>query len=93
MIGVSSGFTVVFMIVSFKHKGLEQLYSTGVAKGVQAKHVPKIVRILFSLDMAKSISELNHENFRLHPLRGNLEGFYSVSVSGNWRIVFRFIGE
>jgi proteic killer suppression protein len=79
------------MIISFKHKGLEQLYLTGTAKGVQAKHIPKLLRIILALDYAQSVNDINVEEFRLHSLKGNLSGYFSIWVNGNWRVTFRFV--
>jgi proteic killer suppression protein len=36
------------------------------------------------------ISDMNYPGSDLHPLKGNLKNFFSVSVSGNWRVIFRF---
>lgn len=79
------------MIVSFRHKGLEQLYLTGSKKGVQAAHVPKLLRILSLLDVAHGPSDLAVPGFRAHPLKGDLVGHWSVWVNGDWRITFRFV--
>lgn len=81
------------MIVSFRHKGLERLYRAGSVRGVQPSHAVKLQRILASLDVATSASELNHPGYRLHPLKGELNGHHSIWVSGNWRVTFRFIGN
>lgn len=80
------------MIINFKHKGLETLYRTGSSRGVQLAHVPKLSRILAALDAAVSVSELNHPGYKLHPLKGALKGHWSIWVTGNWRITFRFAG-
>ena len=80
------------MIVSFRHKGLETLYRTGSTRGVQAAHADKIRRVLSALDAAGSPAELNHPAYRLHPLKGELKGHWSIWVNGNWRITFRFAG-
>ena len=80
------------MIVSFRHKGLETLYRIGSTRGVQAAHASKLRRILSALDAAASAAELNHPGYRLHPLKGELKGHWSVWVNGNWRITFRFAG-
>jgi len=80
------------MILGFRHKGLETLYRTGSTRGVQAAHAPKLGRILAALDVAARPEELNHPGYRLHPLRGELKGHWSVWVNGNWRVTFRFIG-
>lgn len=80
------------MIVSFRHKVLETLYRSGSTRGVSASHVPKLRRILAALDVATAPAELNHPGYRLHPLKGNLKGHWSIWVSGNWRVTFRFTG-
>lgn len=79
------------MIVSFRHKGLEALYATGSKKGVQAAHADKLVRILTALDVAQVPDDVALPSYRLHPLKGELAGHWSIWVNGNWRITFRFI--
>ncbi|MCC6944832.1 MAG: type II toxin-antitoxin system RelE/ParE family toxin [Thermomicrobiales bacterium] len=79
------------MIESFKHKGLKQLYEKGDRSGLGAAMVPRIQEILTILDVAKSIEELNIPGYRLHPLTGSLAGCWSIRVTGNRRIVFRFV--
>ena len=81
------------MIVSFRHKGLERLYFKDSVAGIQPVHAPKLRRILAALDAASSLDELNLPGYRLHPLKGNLQGHYSLWVSGNWRVTFRFIAQ
>jgi proteic killer suppression protein len=80
------------MIVSFRHKGLKLLYEKGDRRKLSADQVGKIERILARLDEATEPSQMSLPGFQLHPLKGDLAGFWSVSVSGNWRIVFRFEG-
>lgn len=80
------------MIVSFRHKGLRALYEKGDRRRVQATLADKIERILARLDEAAGPAGMNLPGFRLHPLKGELAGFWPVSVSGNWRIIFRFDG-
>ncbi|MDX9906804.1 MAG: type II toxin-antitoxin system RelE/ParE family toxin [Bacteroidales bacterium] len=81
------------MIKSFRHKGLEKFYTSGNKAGIQAKHEPKLRRILGLLDAATKPDDVNLPGFRLHPLAGKQKVFYSVWVNGNWRVIFRFIGE
>lgn len=81
------------MIVSFRHKGLELLYETGSKKGVQPAHAPKLLRILALLDVAREPDDVSIPGFRLHALRGDLSGCWSLWVNGNWRVTFRFIGD
>lgn len=78
------------MIIGFRHKGLEAFYKKGTTKGIQAAHAPKLRRILALLDVAVSPDDLNIPSFKLHPLKGNLKGHWSIWVNGNWRVTFRF---
>jgi proteic killer suppression protein len=59
---------------------------------VQAAHTAKLSRILAALDAASSVAELNHPGYKLHPLKGDLQGYWSIAVNGNWRVTFRFVG-
>lgn len=79
------------MIISFKHKGLEQFFKTGSTAGIQVKHATKIARILARLSSAKSPNDMNLAGWNLHPLSGKLTQHWSVKVNGNWRITFRLI--
>ena len=81
------------MIVGFRHKGLRTFYDTGSTKGIQAAHAPKLERILFALDGAASPDELRLPSFKLHSLKGDLDGHWSIWVNGNWRVTFRFTGQ
>lgn len=80
------------MITGFRHKGLEAFYTTGTTRGIQVAHAAKLRRILALLDVAASPSDLNIPSFKLHPLKGELNGYWSIWVNGNWRVTFRFIG-
>jgi toxin HigB-1 len=57
---------------------------------VDAHHADKIARMLARLDAAARPQELNLPGYRLHPLKGDLAGYWSITVSANWRIIFRF---
>ncbi|MDG9928332.1 MULTISPECIES: type II toxin-antitoxin system RelE/ParE family toxin [unclassified Pseudomonas] len=81
------------MIVSFRHKGLHLFHETGNTRGIQAAHGARLKRQLQILDRATVPGDLNVPGWRLHPLRGDLAGFWSITVSGNWRLIFRFIGS
>ena len=78
------------MIKSFKHKGLERFYSKGSTAGIQAKHSKKLRLQLAALDSAQTIDDLDIPGYRLHPLKGNREGIWSITVSANWRLTFEF---
>jgi proteic killer suppression protein len=79
------------MIRTFRHKGLNAFFQTGTTKGIRADHAKRLVQILGLLDLAMNANDMNLPGFDLHPLKGNLVEYWSVSVNGNWRIIFRFI--
>jgi proteic killer suppression protein len=81
------------MIVRFRHKGLEQLFTKGDTSGVSAQQVKKLRQILSFLNVSQEPADMNLPGFRLHSLKGERKGQWAVSVTGNWRIVFEFEGE
>ena len=81
------------MIKSFRHKGVERFFQTGSKAGIQPKHAFRVRNQLFALDNARSEKDMNAPGWRLHALRGNLEGHWAVQVDGNWRLTFTFEGE
>lgn len=78
------------MIRSFIHKGLEQFFLTGSKAGIQPQHATKIRLILAQLQQARTIDDLRIPTLRLHELKGERKGVWSVTVQANWRITFRF---
>jgi len=78
------------MIESFKHKGLRQLFEDDTAKGLNAEHGRKLRQILGVLHAAETVDALRLPTFGLHPLKGELKGFWAVTVRANWRVIFRF---
>jgi proteic killer suppression protein len=78
------------MVGSIRHKGLAALYYEDKTKGVQQAFVRRLRQILALLDTAFAAEDMNVPGLRFHQLKGELVGLYSVSVSGNWRVVFRF---
>jgi toxin HigB-1 len=78
------------VIQSFRHKGLKRLYEKGNRRGVGANLLGRVEEILTLLDVAESPEDMRLPGLRLHPLTGNRKGEWSVSVSGNWRITFKF---
>lgn len=80
------------MIQSFKHKGLERFYKTGKKSGIQAKHAKRLQLILGRLNASISPEDMNLPGLYLHQLSGNRSKYWSVRVSGNWRVTFRFNG-
>jgi len=80
------------MIKSFKHRGLKRLYEHDDRSGIRPDFVDTVQEILTVLDDAATPQELNLPGYRLHPLKGDLKGFWSATVRANWRIIFRFEG-
>ena len=80
------------MIKSFRHKGLKKLFETGERRGVAPELAVRLVRQLDVLNRARSTADMNLPGYRLHRLKGDRAGTWSVSVSGNWRVTFTFEG-
>ena len=78
------------MVRSFPQRGLKRFYESGDPSRINAALRSKVQRVLSALDAAESPQALDIPGFRLHRLKGDLEGFWSVTVSGNWRVIFRF---
>jgi proteic killer suppression protein len=77
-------------LVRFRHKGLRQLHEDGNAKGVQSAIADKLRKLLFAMETADTRDQLGKfPGWKLHPLKGDLRGFWSLTVSGNWRLIFR----
>ena len=79
------------MIRSFKHRGLKRLFERGDRSGIRPDLLANVEDILARLDEAVTPQALNLPGYRLHPLKGEFEGFWAVTVRANWRIIFRFI--
>ena len=77
-------------IKSFKHKGLREFFGSGSKAGIQAAHSKRIARLLDRLNSATEVRDMDAPGYDFHPLEGDLKGFYSVHVNGNWTIIFRF---
>ena len=83
----------IMHIESLRHKGLRQLYLDDVTKGVPAHLVDRLKKQLFAMETAANLDQLNHfPGWRLHPLKGDLADCWSLSVSGNWRLIFQYDG-
>lgn len=78
------------MIKSFKHKGLERFFYSGITKGIRSEHVVKLSRILSALNAALKALDMNLPSYTLHRLKGDKSEFWSVTVNGNWRVIFKF---
>ena len=80
------------MIRTFRHRGLKRLYEHGDPSKVRTDQVKRIRLALADLDDADKPIDLDLPGYRLHQLKGDLKGFWSIMISANWRIIFRFEG-
>ncbi len=78
------------MINTIRHKGLKQVYKHNKTSKVPPEQVNRIYNALSDLDSAQNISDMDLPKYRLHPLKGNMQGLWGIRISANWRIVFRF---
>jgi len=81
------------MIRSFKHKGLARFLESGSKSGIQAQHADRLRLVLAQLSAATAPEDMGLPGLRLHPLKGDRKGTWSVWVSGNWRVTFNFVGK
>ena len=81
------------MIITFNHKGLEGFFVKGSYKAIPTQYAARIERVLDRLDAIVVPEDMNLPGYKFHELKGKRKGVYSVSVSGNWRITFRFDGD
>lgn len=80
------------MIRSFRHKGLQRFFVKGSKSGVQGAHSQRLRLILGRLHAATSPQDMDLPGLYLHQLKGKYRGRWSVRVSGNWRLTFKFDG-
>jgi len=71
-------------------QGFETLFEQDDASGVNPEHAGKLRNILATLHAAPTLANLDLPGFRLHPLKGEIKGFWAVTVCANWRVIFRF---
>ena len=81
------------MIKSFRHSGLEKFFLIGSKAGIQPAHATKLRLQLAALNNATQPSDMGAPGWNLHPLKGELDGHWSISVNANWRVTFLFEGQ
>lgn len=81
------------MIVSFRHRGLERFFVTGDRTGIRPEHAAKLRLVLGRLAASEAPKDMDFPGLRLHQLKGKLKGRWSVTISGNWRVTFTFVGK
>lgn len=78
-------------VKDIKNKNLRLLYTEGETKGLPSVQLDKLENILAVMDTSSTLNQFrNIPGFRLHKLKGDLSDFWSVSVTGNYRIIFKF---
>ena len=78
-------------LVCLRHKGLRQLFEDGNAKGLPSAMADKLRKLMLALETAETLEQMNRfPGWKLHPLKGELKGLWSLSVTGNWRLIFRY---
>jgi proteic killer suppression protein len=78
-------------LVRFRHKGLRHLHEDGNARGVPSAMVDKLRKLLLALETAETLEQLGRfPGWKLHPLKGDLKALWSLTVTGNWRLIFRY---
>ncbi len=81
-------------LVRFRHKGLRRLLEEGNAKGVPPATADRLRKLLFALETAETLQQISRfPGWKLHPLKGHLKGVWSLTVTGNWRLIFRYDEE
>jgi len=80
-------------IKGFRHNGLERFAATGTRRGIQARHADRLRLILGRLNAAAAPRDMGLPGLDLHELKGSRKGTWAVTVSGNWRVTFRFAGK
>ncbi len=79
------------LLAGFRHKGLKQIHEGGSAKGLPPTMADKVRKLLFALETANSLDQVGRfPGRRLHPLKGAMQGVWSLTVTGNWRLIFRY---
>jgi proteic killer suppression protein len=75
----------------FRHKGLRQLYEDDNVRRVPAALADKLRKLLLALETADTIDQVSRfPGWKLHPLKGDMKGFWSLTVTGNWRLIFHY---
>ena len=81
-------------LVRFRHKGLKQLHEGDSTKGVPPTMADKLRKLLLAIETAEGVDQLGRfPGWKLHPLKGDLVGFWSLTVTGNWRLIFLYDKE
>ncbi len=78
------------MIKSIKHKSLKNYWLTGSLKGLNAEWIPRLKRMIAALEAASKPDDLALPSYNFHELKGDMKGYYSIKLTGNYRVIFKF---
>jgi toxin HigB-1 len=81
------------VIRSIRQKGLKRLYEDDGHRGVVSQHADRPRDILVRLDASATVADMDLPGLRLHPLEGEMKGFWAVTVRAHWRVIFRFADD
>ena len=82
------------LLTRFRNKGLKQLHADDNAKGVSPAMIDKLRKLLLTLETADNLDQVSRfPGWKLHPLKGDMKGFWSLTVTGNWRLIFLYDEE
>jgi toxin HigB-1 len=81
------------VIKSFRHRCIKKFFEEGSKAGIQPRHEARLRIMLTTLNLASMPTDMNRNGWDWHALKGDLKGRWSVSVNGNWRLIFAFKGE
>jgi toxin HigB-1 len=77
-------------LIRFRHKGPKEIYAGNAARGVPTALADKLHKLLFALETASSLDQVSRfPGWKLHPLKGALKGYWSLTITGNLRLIFR----
>lgn len=79
------------MIKTFRHKGLKRFFEAGDRRGIPAQYAARIRRQLDYMNAARQVEDMGLPGWNLYQLKGKRKGTWTITVSGNWRITFRFV--
>jgi len=79
------------MIHSIRHKSLNRFARTGDPRGLPTEQLERLAALLQILNEMEGLEELYRmQRWKLHPLSGNLDGWWAVKVNKNWRLIFQY---
>jgi proteic killer suppression protein len=78
------------VIRNFRHKGLQRLYLSGETRGILPAHAKRLLARMERLDAERATPDELPAQWDCHVFKDELAGYLAVSISAQWRLVFRF---